>query len=126
MIPDDLFYTQDHEWLRIEGDEAVVGITDHAQEALGDITYVELPAVGKTVKPRDTLAVIESVKAASDVYAPAAGSVVATNDALTQTPELLNQSPYGEGWICRLKLAEAGVHAGLLSAADYQAFLAKE
>ena len=90
MIPEDLFYTRDHEWLRMEGDEAVVGVTDHAQEALGDITYVELPAVGKTVKPRDTLAVIESVKAASDVYTPAAGSVVAANDALAQTPELLN------------------------------------
>lgn len=125
MVPSDIYYTKDHEWLKVNGDEAVVGITDHAQEALGDITYVDLPKVGKVVKAHDSLLVVESVKAASDVYAPVAGTVGAVNDKLASTPELINQSAYGEGWICKLKPFDAAGVSGLMSAAQYETFLAE-
>ena len=125
MIPEGLYYTEDHEWLRMEGDDAVVGITHHAQKALGDITFVELPTVGKTLKARDAMAVIESVKAASDVYAPVAGAVAAVNTALEAAPETINQSPYDEGWVCRLSKVDKAGLSGLMKAGQYEAFLAK-
>jgi len=125
MIPEGLYYTKDHEWLKIEGAEAVVGITDHAQSALGDLTFVEMPKVGKTVKAHDPLAVVESVKAASDIYAPVAGTVAAANDALAKAPETINQAPYEAGWICRLKdFDKAGLKA-LLTAEQYRKLLAE-
>jgi glycine cleavage system H protein len=119
QVPDTLRYTQTHEWLRQEADGSItVGITDHAQAQLGDLVYVELPAVGKTLAAGDACAVVESVKAAADVYAPLAGTVLAVNEALNGAPELVNQDPYGAGWLMRVSGA---VPAGLLDAAGYQA-----
>jgi len=124
-IPSDLKYTKSHEWVRTLADGNVeVGITDHAQGALGDLVFVEVPESGKSLKVGDAFAVVESVKAASDVYAPIAGAVVEGNAALTGTPELINSEPYGGGWIARLK--PNGAPQGLLSAAEYQAHLAAE
>ncbi len=123
MIPEDLKYTKDHEWVRIEGSEVVIGITDYAQSALGDITFVELPDEGGEVKMSDTFATVESVKAASDIYAPLTGKITAANGALEDTPELINQSPYGDGWICRIAATDASEEKVLLDAAAYGQFL---
>jgi glycine cleavage system H protein len=124
-IPADLKYTKSHEWVRTLADGNVeVGITDHAQGALGDLVFVEVPESGKALKVGDAFAVVESVKAASDVYAPIAGSVLEGNAALNGTPELINSEPYGGGWIARFK--PNGAPQGLLSAAEYQAHLAAE
>jgi glycine cleavage system H protein len=121
-LPGDLQYTSDHEWLRREEDGNVtVGITDHAQSALGDLVYVELPEVNQEVESGGDMAVVESVKAASDVYAPIGGTVVAVNDALTDDPEAINNDPYGEGWIVRLE--PSGDEGELLSPDAYQALL---
>ena len=121
-LPGDLQYTSDHEWLRREDDGSVtVGITDHAQSALGDLVYVELPEVNQEVDAGGDMAVVESVKAASDVYAPVSGTVVAVNDALTDDPEAINNDPYGEGWI--VKLEPSGDEGELLSPDAYQALL---
>lgn len=106
QVPEDLRYTRDHEWLRIEGDEAVVGITEYAASELGDVVFVELPAQGTALDAAQTFGVIESVKTASDLYAPAAGEVLAINPALSDKPELVNDDPYGEGWMIRLRLAD--------------------
>lgn len=125
MIPKELHYTKDHEWVKVEGAVATVGITDHAQEALGDITFVDLPKVGKVVKAHDSLLVVESVKAASDVFAPLAGTVSAVNESLGTSPELINQSPHGDGWICRLSPFDASAVGGLMSAEQYETFLAE-
>ena len=116
--PTNLLYAESHEWVRVEGHEAVLGITDHAQHSLGDITYVELPAVGDTLASGQEMGVVESVKAASDLYSPVQGEVVAVNEALNDTPELVNQSPYEQGWMVRVKLSAQP--DGLLSAADYE------
>jgi glycine cleavage system H protein len=105
--PDELRYTRDHEWLRIDGDEAVVGITEYAASELGDVVFVELPEPGLRLETAQTFGVIESVKTASDMYAPAAGEVIAVNPALADKPELVNDDPYGEGWMVRLRLADA-------------------
>ena len=121
-LPGDLQYTSDHEWLRREDDGNVtVGITDHAQSALGDLVYVELPEVNQEVESGGDMAVVESVKAASDVYAPIGGTVVAVNDALTDDPEAINNDPYGEGWI--VKLEPSGDEGELLTPDAYQALL---
>ena len=121
-LPGDLQYTSDHEWLRREDDGTVtVGITDHAQSALGDLVYVELPEVDQEVESGGDMAVVESVKAASDVYAPIAGTVVAVNDALSDDPEAINNDPYGEGWIVRLE--PGGDEGELLLPDAYQALL---
>jgi glycine cleavage system H protein len=118
-LPDDLKYTESHEWIRLEADGTLtVGITDHAQEALGDIVFLELPQAGKTVAAGDAIAVVESVKAASDIYAPLAGEIVAANQALADSPEAVNTDAYGS-WLFKLKPADAAALAGLLSAADY-------
>ncbi|AWT49458.1 glycine cleavage system protein H [Psychrobacter sp. YP14] len=123
-VPSELKYVASHEWLRLEDDGTVtVGITDHAQEALGDIVYVELPDVGDTVAVDDEVAVVESVKAASDVYAPLTGEVVAINEALEDDPEVINTDPYGEGWMYRIKPDNADDFESLLSAEEYQAEL---
>jgi glycine cleavage system H protein len=124
-IPADLKYTKSHEWVRALADgQLEVGITDHAQGALGDLVFVEVPDAGKALKAGDAFAVVESVKAASDVYAPVAGTVFEGNAALASQPELINSDPYGAGWIMRLKSVAAPT--GLLSAADYAAHLAAE
>jgi glycine cleavage system H protein len=123
-IPADRQYTRSHEWVRQLSDGIVeVGISDHAQAALGDLVFVELPDVGRTLKEGEACAIVESVKAASDVYAPLAGTVVAVNEALRGSPELVNSDPYGSGWMLRLKPA-VGTSAALLSAADYAAVAA--
>jgi glycine cleavage system H protein len=124
-IPADLRYTREHEWVRTEADGTVVmGISDHAQAQLGELVYVELPEVGRTVDAGAALAVVESTKAASDVYAPLAGSVVAVNAALGGSPELVNSSPYGAGWLVRLKPADPAAAGALLDAAAYAVVVA--
>ena len=121
-VPTDLKYARSHEWLREKADGTVeVGISDHAQHALGDLVFVEVPVVGRTLQQGESCAVVESVKAASDIYAPVAGTVVAVNEALAQAPELVNQDPYGGGWIMRLKPSAALAGADLLNAAAYAA-----
>jgi glycine cleavage system H protein len=118
--PSDLKYTASHEWVRDNGDGTVtVGITDHAQEALGELVYAELPQAGRTLAPGEACAVVESTKAASDVYAPVAGEVVEANDALATAPETVNAAPFGDGWLFRMRIADAGALAALMSAADY-------
>jgi glycine cleavage system H protein len=123
-VPSDLSYAKSHEWLKPAGDgTATIGITDYAQNSLGDITYVQLPKVGAALKAGETFGVVESVKAASDLYAPVAGAVVAVNEALNNAPETVNQSPYDAGWILKLKLANPAEVSALLSSADYEKLL---
>ena len=117
------FFTKEHEWVEMAGGVATVGISEHAAHELGDITYVELPKIGKSVKQFDTLAGIESVKAASDIYAPVSGKVVEVNQALDEAPELVNQGAEGEGWICRLEGTDEGELAALMDAAAYAQYL---
>jgi glycine cleavage system H protein len=116
-------YTQEHEWIRLEGGVATIGITDYAQQQLGDVVYVELPAIGKKVTKGGDMAVVESVKAASEVYAPIAGEIVAVNDALTATPALVNSSPDGEGWFTKLKPDNVGDLKELMDEAAYKKFV---
>lgn len=125
-VPQELRYSKDHEWVKIHGDQLVIGITDHAQQALGDLTYVDLPGVGSSVTKGETVIAVESTKAASDVFAPVAGEVVAVNDRLQDAPELINQDPYGEGWICRIKGFDPADIEDLLDAPAYTAFLEEE
>jgi len=126
-VPNELRYTQDHEWVRDNGDGTVtLGITDHAQEALGDLVFVEIPEVGQTLGVGDACAVVESVKAASDVYSPLAGEVVEANEALSDAPERINEDPYGEGWICRLAPENPAALEKLLDASAYEQLLAEE
>jgi glycine cleavage system H protein len=120
----DTRYTKDHEWIRLDGDVATVGITEHAQEQLGDIVYVELPEVGRKVEKGGEAAVVESVKAASDVYSPASGEVVAVNQSLDGSPGAVNEEAEGKGWFFRLKLSNAGELDGLMSADQYKDYLA--
>ena len=122
MIPADLKYTKDHEWLRLEGDTATVGITHFAQDQLTDIVFVELPEVGRQVKPGDATAVLESVKSVADVFAPLAGEITDVNKVLEQHPEYVNESPYENGWIFKIKIDGADT-SQLLDAQAYQAFL---
>lgn len=125
-VPDNLRYTTDHEWLRLEDDGTVtLGITDHAQQALGELVYVELPDAERELQPGDACAVVESVKAASDVYSPLAGAVVAANETLADTPELVNDSPYTEGWLLQLRPAEPQALEELMDAEAYTRFLAE-
>ena len=124
-VPEELKYTKSHEWVRSEQDGVItVGITEHAQDLLGDMVFVELPEIGAVLAAEQDCSVVESVKAASDVYAPLAGEVVAVNEALTDSPELVNQDPYGDGWLFRMRV-DGGLD-GLLSAAGYAAVIAEE
>ena len=124
MVPTDLRYTKEHEWIRVEDGVATVGITANAADQLGDIVFVELPDGGKDLVSGKTFGVIESVKAVSDLYAPVSGTVVETNDALAQSPELVNNDPYGEGWMLKMTIADEAELAGLLDAAAYEASVA--
>ena len=115
-----LYFTRDHEWIRVEGDTATVGISDHAQQALGDIVFAEVPDAGRQVKKGDEAAVVESVKAASDVYAPVSGEVTESNPALADDPAIVNRDPEGEGWFFKLKLADTSELDGLMDEAAYR------
>ena len=126
MIPQEMKYTKEHEWVKIEGDEAVFGLTDYAQGELGDITFVELPLPGREVKQSEAIATVESVKAASDIYAPISGNITEVNSSLQDAPETINQSPYEEGWICRVKITDASEQDSLMDAAAYGEYLKKE
>jgi len=117
--PEELYYTEEHEWLRVEGDEVVVGITDYAQDSLTDIVYVELPEEGMEVGEMDEFASVESVKSVSAIYSPLAGTICAINEALDDAPELINEDPYGEGWIARITMQDASVLEKMLSASNY-------
>jgi glycine cleavage system H protein len=126
-IPADLMYTKSHEWLRrAEDGSVIIGITDHAQQALGDMVFIELPEAGMVFEAGGDMAVVESVKAASDVYAPVSGEVLASNEALVDMPELINSDPYGEAWFLRLKPSDAAQLDGLLDADAYAAAIAEE
>jgi len=125
MVPPDLRYTKDHEWVRTDGDSATVGITEYAASQLGDIVFVELPDEGKKLDQFGTFGVVESVKAVSDLFAPISGEVVESNGALTGKPELVNADPYGDGWMIRLHVANKEEIDGLLDAAAYDALIAE-
>ena len=122
-IPDDLQYTKSHEWVRIEDGTATIGITDHAQEELGDVVFVELPEVGATIEAGDSFGTVESVKAVSDLYTPVGGEVVEVNSSLEDAPEKINDDPYGEGWIVKLSTSE---EADLLSPEEYEKVVEEE
>ena len=124
MVPSDLRYTKDHEWVRVDGDEATVGITEYAAGQLGDIVFVELPPAGRGLAQFAAFGVVESVKAVSDLFAPLTGEVTAANDALAGSPELVNSDPYGEGWMVRLKLTAPDEVDELLDATAYDALIA--
>ena len=124
--PADLKYSKSHEWVRVEGDVAAVGLADHAQSELGDITYLELPDVGDTITAGEPLGVVESVKAASDIYAPVGGEVVERNENALNSPELVNQSPFGDAWLIKVKLADAAELDALMDSDAYDAFLESE
>jgi len=119
-IPEGLDYTKDHEWAKVEGNRVRVGITDHAQDQLTDVVYVELPPIGKIVKQGEELGVVESVKAASEIYAPVSGKVVEVNKVLEDKPELVNKSPYGDGWMVVLEVADPSEARGLMDPAAYR------
>lgn len=118
-VPEQLRYSTDHEWLSRDGSRARVGITDYAQDALGDVVFVQLPTVGDSVGAGATFGEVESTKSVSDIYAPVAGTVVAVNDALSESPQLVNEDPYGEGWICEIEVSDESQFDGLLDAAAY-------
>ena len=126
MYPDDLRYTKDHEWVRLKGDRGTVGITDYAQKQLGDVVYLELPEVGRTLSVQETFGTVESVKAVSELFSPVAGEVVEVNSALVQAPEKINSDPYGEAWMIAVKLSDPAAVKGLMDAAAYKAFVESE
>ncbi|MEM8706093.1 MAG: glycine cleavage system protein GcvH [Actinomycetota bacterium] len=123
-VPEGLRYSKDHEWVRVAGDIATVGITDYAQDALGDVVYVDPPAVGTALSAGDSFGEVESTKSVSELYAPISGTVASTNDELEGEPEKLNADPYGEGWICTVTMTDAGELDSLMDAEAYQAFIA--
>jgi glycine cleavage system H protein len=119
----DTRYTEDHEWIRLDGDVATLGITDYAQQQLGDVVFVDLPEVGRQVEAKEAIAVVESVKAASDIYAPLTGEIVETNDGLADDPAKVNADPEDGGWFCKLRVADSSAFAGLMDAEAYKALL---
>ncbi|MDL1891839.1 glycine cleavage system protein GcvH [Sphingobacteriales bacterium CHB3] len=122
-FPADLKYTKDHEWLKVDGDTGTIGITDYAQGELGDVVFVELPAIGKAVKAHDSFGTIEAVKAVSDLYAPVSGSILEVNKELEKSPETVNKDPYGAGWMVKIKLSNASELSELLDASAYKALI---
>jgi glycine cleavage system H protein len=125
-VPEDLKYSEEHEWVRLDGDTARIGITEYAQDQLGDIVYVDLPSTGTKVTVGKTFGVVESVKAASDVFSPLSGAVKATNERLTDEPELVNSDPYGDGWMVELEIADPDELKALMDAGEYEDFLAEQ
>src|SRR5512134_1449914 len=125
-FPDDLKYTREHEWILVEGNVATVGITAFAEEQLGDVVFVELPAVGDKVTKDEAMGVVESVKAVSDIYAPVSGTVTEVNDDLPDSPEMINEDPYGDGWMVKIEMSDATDLGDLLSAADYEVFVSEQ
>ena len=125
-IPTSLLYTKEHEWIKLVGNQGVIGITDYAQAALGDVTFVELPKVGDEIRQFETFATIESVKAVSDVYAPMSGKVVKVNERLETNPELINQSPYEEGWLAVIEITDESEKDNLMTAEEYKKYLEEE
>ena len=121
-VPEDLHYSKDHEWVRVEGDVALIGITDYAQNSLGDVVYVELPKAGEEFAATESFGSVESVKAVSEMFSPVSGSVVAVNEALADEPEKVNGDPYGEGWMIRVRMSNPGEVDSLLTAAEYEDF----
>lgn len=126
MYPEDLRYSSEHEWVRVEGNKARIGVTDYAQGELGDVVFVDLPSAGDTITAGQAFAVIESVKSVSDVYAPVSGTVVAVNDRLSDSPELINQSPYEDGWIVEVELSDPSEVNSMMTAAEYRASVEDE
>jgi glycine cleavage system H protein len=126
MYPEDFLYTKEHEWIRVEGDTGTIGITFHAQKELGDIVFVDLPKVGATVAAGKSLGSVESVKAVSDIFAPASGEVLAVNEELAGKPEKLNEDPHGAAWLLKIRLSNPSEVQGLLNAAAYQAYVGEE
>jgi glycine cleavage system H protein len=122
-VPEGLYYSKDHEWLRVEGETGTVGITDHAQNSLGDVVYVELPKAGETFAAHDTFGSVESVKAVSELFLPVGGEVTEVNESLNDEPEKVNNDPYGDGWMLRLRLANRGEVDKLMSAAEYEDYI---
>jgi glycine cleavage system H protein len=125
-VPENLHYSKDHEWVRVEGDTAVVGITDHAQEQLGDVVYVELPKSGEEFSAHESFGSVESVKAVSEIFTPVSGKVSEVNATLNDEPEKVNQDPYGEGWMLKIKMTNRGEVDSLLTAAEYEDFTKAE
>jgi len=123
MYPDDFYYSKDHEWIKVKGDTATVGITDFAQKQMGDVVYVELPEPGKELEYHQTIGVVESVKAVSDIYSPVSGEVTEVNEGLNDSPELVNEDPHGKGWIIKMKIRDDSDLEKLMSASDYEKFL---
>ena len=126
VSPPELKYTKEHEWVRVEGDSGTIGITDYAQDQLGDIVFVELPAVGAEISAAQKLGEIESVKAVSELFAPVSGEVTEANDGLADSPESVNDDPYGDGWLIKVRLSDAAELDKLLSADEYEAFIEAE
>ncbi len=126
MFPNDLKYTKDHEWVKVDGDKVRFGITSHAQEAMGDVVYVELPDVDEEFNAGDSLATVESVKAVSDCYSPVDGKVVTINEALLDSPEIVNSSPYENGWFVELEVSDKSQFDGLMNSEEYKKFLEEE
>ncbi len=124
--PEDLSYTKDHEWVRVKGEEATVGITDHAQQQLGDIVYVELPKVGDKFETSEPFGSVESVKAVSEIFMPLSGTVAQVNDALNDSPELVNEDPYGDGWMIRIKIDKPSQVHALLTSIAYEDYIKEE
>jgi len=122
-VPDGLLYTKEHEWIRIDNHLGTIGITDYAQDALGDVTFVELPKVGDSIRQFEAFSSVESVKAVSDVYAPMSGKIVKVNDGLMESPELINQSPYDKGWIVVIEISDENEKKNLMTASEYRKYL---
>ncbi|MCK4377608.1 MAG: glycine cleavage system protein GcvH [Actinomycetia bacterium] len=125
-FPEELYYSKDHEWAKVEGNQIIVGITHYAQDALGDIVFLELPPVGTDVEVNVPFATIESVKSVSDVYSPVTGKITEVNDAVTDAPEIINQDPYGEGWMVKIEMENKGELKNLISSEEYQKFIAEQ
>ena len=122
-VPDELRYTKEHEWIRIEGDSVTIGVTDYAQDALTDVVWVELPEIGAVVESMESFASVESVKSVSEIYAPVGGEVLEVNDSLEDSPEQINEDPYGNGWICKMSIADASELENLLDGATYRGLI---